>query len=42
MNKEIEFYESKLQDLYTRLGKANELVCDLKISKENVKHALEK
>jgi hypothetical protein len=42
MNKEINFYESKLQDLYSRLGKANELVNDLKESKENVMQTLEK
>jgi hypothetical protein len=42
MNKEIDYYENKLQDLYSRLGKANELVQDLKESKENVISALEK
>ncbi|OMJ77891.1 hypothetical protein SteCoe_22409 [Stentor coeruleus] len=42
MHKEIEYYENKIQDLYERLEKANELVLDLKESKESFQSELEK
>ncbi|OMJ68779.1 hypothetical protein SteCoe_33664 [Stentor coeruleus] len=42
MHEEIEYYESKIQDLYERLEKANELVQDLKESKESFQSELEK
>lgn len=42
MHEEIEYYETKIQDLYERLEKANELVQDLKESKESFQSELEK
>ena len=42
MNEEIEYYESKLQELHKRLEKANGIVLDLKESRESTQIELDK
>lgn len=42
MQEEIEYYEDKIQSLYERLKNANDLVQELKESKEFFQNELEK